>query len=92
MQECIVFELKLASKFCEIVSLYRSPNQFHDEFETFAKNLELVLDKIFETNLFLVIELGDFNAKLSLWYKNDQTTTESCKIANLPQSTDSMKL
>ena len=92
MQECIVFELKFGSKFCEIVSWYRSPNQFHDEFETFAKNLELVLDKIFETNPFLVIELGDFNAKLSLWYKNDQTTTESSKIANLPPSTDSKKL
>ena len=47
MQECIVFELKLGSKFCKIASLYRSPNQFHDEFETFAKNLELILDKIF---------------------------------------------
>ena len=28
-----------------------------------------MLDTIFETNLFLVIALGDFNAKLSQWYK-----------------------
>ena len=32
-------------------------------------NLQLMLDTIFETNLFLVIALGDFNAKLSQWYK-----------------------
>ena len=83
LQECIVFELKIVDKLCKIVSLYRSPNQYQDEFETFTNNLELILDKIFETNPFLVIALGDFNAKLSQWYKNDKTTTERCKITNL---------
>ena len=61
----------------------RSPNQSQDEFETFTNNLELILDKIFETNPFLIIALEDFNAKLSQWYKNDKTTTEGSKIANL---------
>ena len=42
-----------------------------------------ILDKIFETNPFFVITLGDFNAKLSQWYKNDKITTEGSKIANL---------
>ena len=80
LQECIVFELKIGNKF---ISLYRSPNQTQDEFETFTNNLDLILDRIFETNPFLVIALGDFNAKLCLWYKNDKTTTEGSKIANL---------
>ena len=83
LQECIVFDLKVGNKFCEIVSLYRSPNQSQDEFETFTNNLALILDKIFETNPFLVIVVGDFNAKLSQWYKNDKTTTEGSKIVNL---------
>ena len=61
----------------------RSPNQSQDEFETFTNNLELILDKIFETNPFLLIELGDFNIKLSKRYKNDKTTTEGSKKANL---------
>ena len=74
LQECIVFELKIGNKSCKIVSLYRSPNQSQDEFETFTNNLELILDKIFDTNPFSVIALGDFNAKLSQWYKNDETT------------------
>ena len=83
LQEGIVFELKIGNKSCKIVYLYRSPNQSQDEFETFTNNLELILDMIFETNPFLVIALGDFNAKLSQWYKNDKTTTEGSKIANL---------
>ena len=77
LQESIVFELKTGNKSCKILSLYRSPNQSQDEFETFTNNLELILDP------FLVIALGDFNAKLSQWYKNDKTTTEGSKAANL---------
>ena len=73
---------KFGYKFCKIVSLCRSPNQYQDEFEVFTNNLELILDKIFETNPFLVISLEDFNAKLSQWYKNDKITTEGSKIAN----------
>ena len=56
-QECIVFKLKIGNKFCKIVSFYRSPNQSQDEFETFTKSVELILDKIFKTNLLLVIAL-----------------------------------
>ena len=63
--------------------MYRSPNQSQDEFETFRNNLELILDKIFQTNPFLVIALRDSNAKSSQWYKNDKTTTEVSKIPNL---------
>ena len=83
LQECIVFELKIGNKFCKTASLDRLPNQYRDEFETFTNNLELILDKIFETNPFSVIASGDFNAKLSQWYKNDKRITEGCKIANL---------
>ena len=52
-------------------------------FETFTNKLELILDKIFETDPFFVIALGDFNAELSQWYKNDKITTEDSKVANL---------
>ena len=77
-----MYELKIGNKFCKILSLYRSPNQSQDEFETFTNNLELILDKIFEANSFSVIVPGDFNAKLSQWYKNDQAATEGSKIVN----------
>ena len=62
-----------------MVSFYRSLNQPQDWIETFTNNIELIVDKIFVTNPFLVIALGDFNAKISQWCKNDKTTTEGSK-------------
>ena len=52
----------------------------HDIFETFADNLELNLDTISNKNPYLIIILGDFNAKSSNWYKQDKTTYEGSKI------------
>ena len=83
LQKCIVFELKMGNKFYKIVSLYRSPSQSQGEFETFTDNLEPTLDKVFETNPFLVTGPGSINVKLSQWSRNDKTSTEGSKIANL---------
>ena len=41
LQECISFDLKIGSKLCSIVSLYRSPSQTRDEFDKFLTNLNL---------------------------------------------------
>ena len=72
--------MKIGEKLCNFVALYRSPSQSQDEFETFAKNLELNLDTISANNPFLTVVLGDFNAKSNLWYKNDKKTYEGSKI------------
>ena len=60
--------MKIGEKLCNFVALYRSPSQSQDEFETFAKNLELNLDTIAAKNPFLTVVRGDFNAKANLWY------------------------
>ena len=62
--------------------MYRSLSLSKDDFETFTGKLELALAKIFESNLFLVTVLEDFNAKSDQWYKNDETAYEDSKIAN----------
>ena len=80
LQGCINFEMKIGDKLCNFVALYRSPSQSQDEFEKFAKNLELNLDTISANNPFLTVVLGDFNAKSNFWYKNDKTTNEGSKI------------
>lgn len=46
-------------------------------------NLRQTLDKIFGYNLFLVVALGDFNAKSDQLYENNKTTYVSSKIVNL---------
>ena len=80
LQECINFEINIKDKLCNFISLYRSPNQSQDDFESFINDLEHNLDSVMVNNTFLTVILGDFNAKLSLWCNNDITTYEGSKI------------
>ena len=57
------FEIKFGGKICKIITFLRSPSQSKDDFDTFTGKLELTLDNIFDNNPFLVVGLGDFNAK-----------------------------
>ena len=70
LHECINFEMRIGDKVCNFISLYRSPNQSLEEFETFADNLEFNLDTLAKNNPFLIVLLGGLNAKLSNWYEN----------------------
>ena len=65
---------------CVAFCLYGSPSQTWDIFETFADNFELTLDTNINKNLFLIVALGNFNAKTTKWYKNDVNSYESLKI------------
>ena len=63
LNECINFEIRIGEKLCSFLCLYRSPSQTRDIFETFADNFELTLDSIISKNPFLIVVLGDFDAK-----------------------------
>ena len=56
--------MRIGDKVCNFISLYRSPNQSLDEFETFADNLELNLDTIVLNNPFLIVLIGDLKGAL----------------------------
>ena len=58
--------MRIGDEVCYFISLYRSPNQPLEEFETFSKN-----------NSFLIVLCDDLNAKLSKWYEHDSTFYES---------------
>ena len=79
-KECINFKVKIGSKTCNFVSLYRSPSQTKDEFENFIKNLELNLEHIANKISFLIAVLGDFNARTQSWYQNDIITFDRWEI------------
>ena len=83
LQECICFDLKIGSKLCTIVSLYRSPSQSADEFDNSLNKLNLTMESIIQKNPFLTVVIGDFNAKSSEWWIDDKTTQEGIKIENL---------
>ena len=80
LNECITFVIKLGDKICNFVSLYRSPNQSEDDFKNFCNDFELTLDAVSANNPFLIVAIGDFNAKSSNWYTGDTTTFEGSKI------------
>ena len=65
LNECISIVVKLRDKICNFFSLYVSPNKSEDDFENFCNNFVLTLDVVSATNLFLIVAIGDFNAKSS---------------------------
>ena len=40
LQECLNTEFSIGKKICRLISLYRSPSQNYEEFNTFLDNLE----------------------------------------------------
>ena len=65
LQECICFDLKIRSKLCTIVSLYRSPSQSADEFNNFLNKLNLTVNRLLKTIRLLPITTV-INVRVSL--------------------------
>ena len=87
-QECLNIEFSIGKKICRLISLYRSPSQNQEEFNTFLDNLESNLETVFLSNPFLTILIGDFNAKCASWYSKDNSTTEGSKLRLLTSRFD----
>ena len=83
LNECINFEIRISGKLRSFLCLCRSLSQTGDIFETFADNFELTLDIIINKNPFLIVALGDFNAKTTNLYKNDINSYEGLRIDNI---------
>ena len=83
LEECITFDLIISKKIFSFVAFYRSPSQSQDDFATFSDNFEMTLDLASKKNPFLIVVLGDFNAKLSQWHDKDSSTSEGISIENI---------
>ena len=83
LQEYINFELNIGGKICNFISLYRSPSQTQDEFKKFIDNLELNLETLCQNNPFVMVLIGDLNAKSKNWYSRDKTSHEGNEIENV---------
>ena len=68
----LLFELQIGSTICNFISFYWSPRQIADNFDLFHHDLKLNLDAMTESNSFLVVAIGDFNARSSSWCINDK--------------------
>ena len=83
LNECIVFDIKLGDKICSLVVLYRSPSQSPNKFEYFSKHLELIINRVMQNTPYMMVFLGDFNAKCTNRYKHDKINLEGIAIENI---------
>ena len=83
LNECINFELRIGDKTCNFVVLYRPPSQYQDVFERFCENFERTLDNLAQNNHFVLVAIGDFNAKSTNWCANNRTSFEGNKIEHI---------
>ena len=80
---CTNFEIMIGNKICNFITLYRSPSQNQDDFQVFIDNLEMNLETLAQRNPFLMVVLGDFNAKSKHWCSQDSTNFEGITIENV---------
>ena len=80
---CKKVKLKIGDKSGNILSLCRSPSQSQNDFKTFTENLELNLENLVQRNPFLVVAIGDFNAKSNNWFCQDKTNFAGDATENL---------
>ena len=83
LSDCLTLEVTISNKKGYVVSLYKSPSQTSDEFDSFISNLQKLLINITSFDPHFVILLGDFNAKSKSWSVNDTTTEEVTILENL---------
>ena len=63
-------------KKCFITVIYRSPTQYIEDFEKFKNGWENTILNINNSNPYLTIFIGDFNARNTFWCDSDISNTE----------------
>ena len=66
--DCIIFEVCTRNKKGCIASLYRSPSQTNDEFDSFLLNFEQVPFGVIARNSLFDLVTHDFNARAGNWH------------------------
>ena len=79
----MTLEVTISNKKVYLVTLYRSPSQTSDDFQSFVSNLEKLLINTTSFDPHFVILLGDFNTKSKSCSMNDKTTEEGTILKNL---------
>ena len=86
LQECLVTEIIVDNEICFFTCLYRSPNQNHEELESFSSNLDLLISNINNNHPTCSILIGDFNVRSSKWCNSDQINRASRELDNITTS------
>ena len=80
LQEALLLELNDQNKKVIISSLFPSPSQNSEEFESFLTNFEHLLSDINARKPSVSVILGDFNARSTSWWSSDIDSLEGSKL------------
>ena len=83
LPEMIISEITLTRKKVFLGTLYHSPSQGSQQFETFIGNLQQTLDRMKTEHPHCVILTGDFNCRSSIWWIGDVEQPEGTALEEL---------
>ena len=63
LKECFILKVSINNKSVIVVSLYQSPSQTSDKFDSLVTHLEKIVVDILMTKLHFTLIIGYFNAK-----------------------------
>ena len=63
LKECLIFEVSINNKRGYVVSMYRSPSQTSDDFNSFITNLEKLVVNISSSNPRFILMIGDYKVE-----------------------------
>ena len=83
LKDCLIYEVSINNKKGYVVSMYRSPSQTSDDFNSFTTNLKKLVIYISSINPHFKLMIGNFNVKSSNWSSNDTTTAKGAQLDHL---------
>ena len=83
LQECLILEISINNKKGYVASLYPSPGQTPDEFDSIINDLEKLIIDTYSRKADFVLMIGDFNAQSCNWSINDTTTPEGVQLDSI---------
>ena len=83
LPEMILCEITIARKKILFGTLYRTPSQNSQQFETFIDRLQEAIDKMKAENPHSIILTGDFNCRSNIWWTGDIEQPEGTALEEL---------
>ena len=83
LQEALLLELNDLKIKKNISSLYRSPSQKSEKFESFLTNFEHLLSDTNPRKPLVSVILGDFNARSTSWWSSDIDSLEGSHVKHI---------
>ena len=80
LNECLVCELSFGSHGVCLVSIYRTPSQSSNEYNTFLLNFEQPLTYLNSIKPHVLLVTGDFNVRSSNWWSDDIDRVEGTRF------------